>query len=159
MTPGQIFRVNAPLGSLTNPIALTTATGTNPAGPVVTRVDCSPATGAEVDPNGLDSHTAGAKLDAGKSPIWQGALAYFPRAISAVARVSAIGARKYAWKGWESVPDGINRYSNALGRHFGAEGYEDIDADTGCLHAEQVAWNSLARLELILKEKEERDKG
>lgn len=115
---------------------------------------------AEVDPNGKGTHELGAKLDLGKPPIFRGALSYFPRSIEAIARVSAIGARKYAWKGWESVPDGFNRYSDALARHILAEGRgEEVDSDTGCLHAEQVAWNACARLELLLKEREVRDKG
>lgn len=108
----------------------------------------------EVDPNGKLPHDPGAKLDQGKAPLWRGALSYFPRAIEAVARVSAVGARKYAWKGWESVPEGAFRYSDALVRHLVAEGREEIDKDTGCLHSAQVAWNALARLELKLKEKE-----
>ena len=107
----------------------------------------------ETDPNGKDPKEPGAKLDAGKAPVSQGVLQYFPRALVAVSQVSAIGARKYAWKGWESVDDGFNRYSDALGRHLLAETTEGLtDSDTGCLHAAQVAWNSLARLELLLKE-------
>lgn len=114
---------------------------------------------AEVDPNGKGTHELGAKLDFGKPPVFRGALSYFPRSIAAIARVSAVGARKYAWKGWESVDDGFNRYSDALARHILAESREDVDQDTGCLHAEQVAWNACARLELLLKEREIRDKG
>lgn len=106
----------------------------------------------EADPNGKGQHEAGAKMDSGKSPVMQGALHYFPRAIKAVSDVSLVGAKKYAWKGWESVPDGVNRYGNALARHILAEETEGlIDADTDSLHAAQVAWNSLARLELILR--------
>ncbi|SRR5258708_37439077 len=104
----------------------------------------------ESDPTGRDSHTPGAKLDAGKVPILQGALEYFPNALREVAQVSYVGAKKYTWKGWETVPDGINRYGNALARHLLAT--ELYDVDTGCLHAAQVAWNALARLELILRE-------
>lgn len=96
----------------------------------------------------------GAKLDQGKVDVMRGAIQYFPRALKAVAEVSEVGAKKYSWKGWEKVPDGIVRYGAALGRHLMAEGYEEVDADTGCLHAAQVAWNALARLELILKERE-----
>ena len=110
---------------------------------------------AEKDPNGLNSKTPGAKLDAGKSPVFQGALDYFPRAIAAVSDVSMVGAKKYSWKGWEKVLDGFNRYSNALARHLLAESTEGpIDADTGELHAAQVAWNALARLELLLRDRE-----
>lgn len=113
------------------------------------------AIGIEQDPNGLASHTPGAKMDAGKAPVSQGVLNYFPRALRAVSMVSLVGAKKYAWKGWESVPDGVNRYSDALGRHLLAETIEGpIDSDTQQLHASQVAWNALARLELILRELE-----
>jgi len=95
------------------------------------------------------------KYDGGKSPVFRGALAYFPRAISAVAAVSAFGASKYAWKGWEGVPDGFNRYSDAMVRHLAYEGQGEIlDPDSGLLHAAHAAWNSLARLELLLKERE-----
>lgn len=111
-------------------------------------------TNQEYDPNGRSSKEAGAKLDGGKSPIFQGLLDYFPRSCEAIAKVSEVGAKKYSWKGWETVPDGIARYSNALARHLIREAIEEVDKESGRLHAEQVAWNSLARLELILREKE-----
>lgn len=95
------------------------------------------------------------KLDGGKAPVFRGAIDYFPRAIGAVAGVSAFGANKYAWKGWEGVPDGFNRYSDALVRHLLYEGEgEVLDPDSGLLHAAHGAWNALARLELLLKENE-----
>lgn len=109
----------------------------------------------EVDPLGKNPHELGAKLDAGKAAVWQGLLDYFPRACQAVAEVSTLGAKKYAWKGWEVVPDGINRYGNALGRHILAESIEGLydsgPKGIGTLHASQVAWNALARLELLLR--------
>lgn len=111
----------------------------------------------EKDPTGKNPHEPGAKLDAGKSPLFRGMLSYFPRACSAVANVSRLGAEKYAWKGWESVPDGFNRYSDALARHLLAESHEgpyDASMSEPTLHAAQVAWNSLARLELLLKEQQ-----
>lgn len=109
----------------------------------------------ERDPNGLQLKTPGAKADAGKVPVLQGLLDYFPRACLEVARVSTVGANKYSWKGWEKVSDGINRYGNALARHLLYEFIEGPnDADTGLLHASQQAWNALARLELILREQE-----
>jgi hypothetical protein len=37
------------------------------------------------------------------------------------------------------------------------ENYEEYDSDLPVLHAAQVAWNALARLELILREKEKED--
>jgi len=94
------------------------------------------------------------KYDGGKSPVYRGAISYFPRASREVAAISGFGASKYAWKGWESVDDGINRYSDAMVRHLIAEGSgEDVDPDSGLLHAAHVAWGALARLELILRER------
>jgi hypothetical protein len=96
------------------------------------------------------------KYDAGKAPIYRGFLSYFPRAIEAVSHVSHFGATKYAWRGWENVDDGINRYTDAMVRHLITEGKgETLDPDSGLLHAAHTAWNALARLELILKEQEE----
>ena len=113
----------------------------------------------ERDPNGIDLKTPGAKADAGKIPLLRGCYQYFPRALLAVAQVSQVGANKYSWKGWEKVDDGQNRYGDALARHLSEEAISGpYDAETGSLHAAQVAWNSLARLELILKEKEGQDK-
>jgi hypothetical protein len=106
----------------------------------------------EKDPNGKKPHEPGAKLDAGKSPLFQGLLAYFPRACEQVATVSAFGAAKYAWKGWESVPNGFERYSDAMVRHIAYEGAGEVtDPDSSLLHAAHAAWNALARLELLLR--------
>jgi len=105
----------------------------------------------ESDPYGKSPHEPGAKLDAGKPCIYRGAIAYFPRAIETVAAVSTFGANKYAWRGWESVPDGFNRYSDAMVRHLIKEGTAEIlDPDSGFLHAGHAAWNALARLEKLL---------
>jgi len=115
---------------------------------------CTSGPEIESDPTGKNPHTPGAKMDSGKAPIFRGVLNYFPLAIAAVAEVSEVGAKKYAWKGWESVPDGFERYSDAMGRHILEEAFGDFDDGvngTGCLHAAQVAWNALARLELKLR--------
>jgi hypothetical protein len=114
----------------------------------------------ESDPTGLANTQPGAKLDAGKVDVLRGAIQYFPRALKAIARVSELGARKYSWKGWESVPNGRQRYGAALTRHLLVD--DDFETDNGVgglgeevLHASQVAWNACARLELILRELEE----
>lgn len=104
----------------------------------------------ESDPNGKQPFEAGAKLDNGKAPIYRGVINYFPEALKQVALVSEFGASKYSWKGWETVPDGINRYSDALLRHIMAEGH---DADSKMLHAAHAAWNALAVLELMLRDR------
>jgi hypothetical protein len=117
----------------------------------------------ESDPTGRSPNQPGAKLDAGKAPTMRGAFQYFPRALTAVARVSKFGAEKYTWSGWEDVPDGINRYSDAMGRHITGERTDKIgdeilviDPETGLYHAAQTAWNALARLELMIREEEKR---
>lgn len=96
--------------------------------------------------------TGSIKYDGGKPSAFRGVIDYFPRAVEAVASVSTFGASKYAWKGWESVDDGFNRYSDAMVRHLLEEGKGDVlDPDSGLVHAAHVAWNALARLELLLK--------
>jgi hypothetical protein len=113
----------------------------------------------EFDPLGFKPHEPGAKLDAGKPSVWRGLFDYFPRACLAVATVSTLGAKKYSWKGWESVPDGVNRYGDALARHMLKEGMGEIwDPETGELHATHAAWNAFARLELMLRQQEEKGK-
>ena len=105
----------------------------------------------ETDPNGIDQHAPGAKLDAGKPMVWL-CLSGFALALSEVAKVTTIGARKYTPNGWASVPDGSQRYMDAMGRHMLALGAGDErDTDTGCLHKAQMAWNVLASLELDLR--------
>lgn len=95
------------------------------------------------------------KYDGGKPASYRGAIAYFPRAIEQVAAVSTFGATKYAWKGWQSVPEGFERYSDAMVRHLTKEATgESTDSDSGLLHASHAAWNALARLELLLREEE-----
>jgi hypothetical protein len=108
----------------------------------------------ETDPTGRDSKQGGAKLDAGKPCVWRGVIDYFPAAIRAVATVSTFGASKYSWKGWSTVPEGFERYSDAMVRHLVSESDEGpYDNDSGLLHAAHVAWGALARLEFLLHEK------
>jgi len=108
----------------------------------------------ERDPNGIDPHKPGAKLDAGKVEpelIQRG----FARALLAVAEVGTYGATKYTRDGWQDVQDGVRRYTNAMYRHLSAEHRgEQCDPDTKLMHAAHAAWNALARLELMLREKE-----
>ena len=108
---------------------------------------------AETDPLGLKQGDPGAKFDAGKvrpSLI----LTDMPRAILAVAEVATYGAAKYSEGGWKHVESGIARYTDAMDRHRVKEGIESHDDDSGLLHAAQVAWNALARLELMLREQD-----
>jgi hypothetical protein len=104
----------------------------------------------EVDPFGVPSHVPGAKLDAGKVRAWL-CIKGFSHALLAVADVTTKGAAKYTPDGWRDVPNGRERYMDAMARHMLALGRgEQIDTDTQCLHLAQVAWNALAALELEL---------
>lgn len=106
----------------------------------------------EKDPHGKPAKEAGSKLDSGKVQLFTHLFAYFPRALEEVCRVSEFGARKYTRMGWATVPDGVERYTDALCRHLLAEATgESHDKDSEMLHAAQAAWNALARLELMIK--------
>jgi hypothetical protein len=105
----------------------------------------------EADPNGTDPHAPGAKLDAGKAMA--GILADFARALTAIAEVGTFGAKKYSRGGWQAVPNGAERYTDAMWRHLLKEAYEPVDNDSGLAHDAHMAWNALARLELRLREK------
>lgn len=100
------------------------------------------------------------KYDAGKPCLYRGVFDYFPRAIEAVGQISTFGASKYAWKGWEAVPEGHARYSDAMVRHLTKEAKgEVLDPDSGLPHAAHTAWGALARLELFLREEEKKSDG
>jgi hypothetical protein len=105
----------------------------------------------EFDPNGIDAHVAGAKLDAGK-PRPGLVLAGFALALARVTDVGTYGAGKYSDNGWMEVPDGFERYTDAMLRHWLKEAYEMNDPDTEIQHAAHLAWNALARLELLLRD-------
>jgi len=101
------------------------------------------------------------KLDGGKTPIFRGLIMYFPRALRAVADISAYGYEKYKeWGGWVRVEDAQARYTDALARHFINEQIEGpLDPESKLRHAAHAAWNALARLELALQEQERIDKS
>lgn len=110
----------------------------------------APASG-EHDPHGTAANTPGAKLDAGK-PRMGLVLGGFAGALREVAEVGTDGAAKYSDNGWKVVPDGFNRYTDAMLRHWADEADGPIDAKSGSRHAAHVAWNALARLQLLLNE-------
>jgi len=102
----------------------------------------------EADPNGIDQHAPGAKLDSGKlrpSLI----LDSMSRAITGVVQVGTFGANKYSDGGWLEVPGGIQRYRDAQLRHEAKRaGGELLDPDSGLPHDFHIAWNVLAQVEL-----------
>lgn len=105
----------------------------------------------ETDPTGRAAHEAGAKLDYGKNRLGL-VVGGFSRALQAVGEVGTYGANKYTDNGWIEVPDGVNRYTDAMYRHLMKEASgEQRDKDTELLHAAHAAWNALARLDLMLR--------
>lgn len=104
----------------------------------------------EFDPNGLEPNAPGAKLDAGK-PRPHLVLGEFSLALEQIVLVGTFGARKYIDNGWLAVPKGIDRYTDAMLRHYLKEQRELLDPDSNLPHAAHLAWNALARLELVLR--------
>ena len=106
----------------------------------------------ESDPSGKAQHEPGAKMDAGK--VRPGlVLGGFARALWAVCEVGTEGAAKYTDNGWQEVEKGEERYTDAGLRHFLMKAMgEEIDPDFDLLHMAHEAWNSLAKLELKLRE-------
>ena len=111
---------------------------------------------SESDPDGLDQHTMGAKLDSGKLAVVKMVFSYFAKGLRAVGWLSDTGAKKYAYGGWSAVADAEARYTEACGRHLLdlAEGEEYVmmyhDEDNGVKYYHHalvaVAWNALAAL-------------
>lgn len=69
--------------------------------------------------------------------------------IEDIVRVYHSGAKKYGPNRWQNLEDGFQRYKAAALRHLlEYEKGERVDADTGCLHLAQFAWNAIAMLYL-----------
>lgn len=103
-----------------------------------------------------EQHEPGAKLDDGKPK--SGVLGDFGRALNAVAEIGTFGADKYSRGGWQHVDNGIERYGDAMWRHLLAEGANEHDSESGMKHAAHLAWNALARLDLMIREQEDANK-
>src|SRR4051812_36769714 len=80
------------------------------------------------------------KDDQGKPRMW---LLPFT-SLYEIAKVLTFGAKKYAAHSWQTVPDGEERYTNALLRHLVSiqEG-EVYDKESGLLHWSHVGCNAL----------------
>ncbi len=113
-------------------------------------VNCMKPISQEADPSGKDQHEPGAKLDSGK--VMAGILSDFSLALTEVAKVGTYGAEKYSRRGWEFVTNGKERYNDAKWRHLLTQKHHRLDNDTGLLHLAHEAWNTLAELELILRD-------
>jgi len=90
------------------------------------------------------------KFDQGK-PI-AGAIQDFGLALMEVSALMTFGAKKYKRSSWTTVENGVERYTDAMMRHFFQESYESLDKESGFAHDVAVAFSALARLELRLRE-------
>ena len=101
-----------------------------------------------------DLHVPGAKDDKGKPMA--GLLLDFSRALQTVVDVGTYGAKKYTRTGWATVPEGSQRYTDAMMRHLLAMDVDPdgMDPETGLPHLAHIAWNALAVLELQARRKE-----
>ena len=99
-------------------------------------------------------HVPGAKDD--KAKPMAGVLLDFSRALQAVVDVGTYGAKKYTRTGWATVPEGSQRYTDAMMRHLLAMDVDPdgLDKETGLPHLAHIAWNALAVLELQARRKE-----
>lgn len=77
----------------------------------------------------------------------------FPRALEAIVAIATFGAKKYKRNSWITVPNALERYSDAMVRHQLAMGRGEVyDPESGLLHHAHFAWNVLATLELLLRQ-------
>jgi len=97
-------------------------------------------------------HAPGAKEQEGK-PRAALVLGDFANALLEVSKVGTFGAYKYSEHGWTVTPDGVNKYDDAMLRHWLYEhAGHTHDSQTHLLHAAHTAWNALARLEFLIQE-------
>lgn len=97
-------------------------------------------------------HQIGVKDDSNK-PRLDLVLGDFANALWEVGEVGTFGANKYTDRGWHEVENGIERYSNALLRHyFKYKSGEYVDLESGLSHLAHMAWNALAILQLEIED-------
>jgi len=84
----------------------------------------------------------GMKYDGGK-PRWSLMMRGLPNFLEGIAKVLTFGANKYAADSWKGVPEGYERYRDALYRHLNAiERGEKIDPESGLPHWHHVGCNA-----------------
>lgn len=99
-------------------------------------------------------HIKEQKFDQGKPDA--SVLGLFGRALLMIAEVGTKGNQKYDQDSWHTVPNGYRRYTAAMLRHFLKEYIEDLDEELQLPHQAMTAWNAIARLELMLRERDKK---
>lgn len=93
----------------------------------------------------------GVKLDDGKLRLGL-VFGGFANGLKEVGAIGTFGANKYTDNGWQSVPNGVERYKDALLRHlFAWMSGEEYDQESGYRHLAHAGWNCLALLTLTHK--------
>ena len=93
----------------------------------------------------------GLKFDDGK-PRWSLLMQGLATALGGVVAVLTFGAKKYAAHSWRGVPNGQERYLDALYRHLDAlQRGEKTDPESGLSHWSHVATNALFLHELEIQ--------
>ena len=95
----------------------------------------------------------GIKHDNGKPRLAE-MIIDFKEPLQELCKVWEFGANKYGKSNWKEVENGKNRYTNALLRHLVAEDENLTDDESGLYHCAHIAFNALARMYFILKERE-----
>ena len=99
----------------------------------------------------VNLHIAGAKDDS-KKPRMDLVLGGFPNALWGVGEVGTFGANKYSDNGWKEVDNAVERYSNALLRHYlKYKTGEFYDRETSLPHLSHMIWNACALYESYYK--------
>lgn len=106
-----------------------------------------------------DLHVPGAKDDSGKNRVGL-VLGGFSKGLFEMSKVGTFGANKYTANGWKTVPQGIDRYEDAMLRHWLAyKSGEICDPESGLPHLAHCAWNVLAVLTLSLVKEDDASKN
>ena len=107
----------------------------------------------QVHIDAMSGEGKGKKFDDDKAPVVQGCFHYFPRALQAVTHLSKYGLEKYdlEYDDKNFMKLDPDRIMNAIGRHLMQEAIDGMyDEESNHLHAIAVAWEALARLEILL---------
>jgi len=93
-------------------------------------------------PDPTNQQGVGMKYDGGK-PRWSLMMQGLPKFLDGIAAVLTFGAKKYAAHSWRTVPEGYERYRDALYRHLAAiERGEYLDPESGLPHWHHVGCNA-----------------
>lgn len=92
----------------------------------------------------------GTKYDNGKLRLAE-MIIDFKIPMEELCKVWEFGANKYEKSNWKKLENPIDRYTNALLRHLLAEEANLVDDESKILHAAHIAFNALARLHFIAK--------